>query len=93
MNRKTNNTTPFLYNFANEPRKIGFEIEYVGLSIDKLGENLKITATEENRLIQAFEDLTRVFYLGLQFHPEFLIYKMVFLRIFKVFIKTSRQGI
>ncbi|KTD17675.1 gamma-glutamyl-gamma-aminobutyrate hydrolase family protein [Legionella jordanis] len=58
-------------------------------AIAKLGLNLKITAWERNQIIQAIEDPTKPFYFGVQFHPEFLIHKKIFLNLFRAFVKQA----
>ncbi|MDZ7775268.1 MAG: gamma-glutamyl-gamma-aminobutyrate hydrolase family protein [Bacteroidales bacterium] len=47
-------------------------------SIDKVGEGLEITSREPNGIIQSIEKPGHIFYMGVQFHPERLIYKRVF---------------
>jgi len=42
-------------------------------SIDQLGKGLKIVAKEENGVIQAIEEKKHPFYIGLQWHPEYLL--------------------
>ena len=61
-------------------------------SVDRLGENLVVTASEENGVIQGIEDPDRAFYLGVQFHPEVLIYRRRFLNLFKALVKAARQA-
>ncbi len=58
-------------------------------SINQLGENLLITASEKNQIVQCIEDPIKPFYLGVQFHPEFLIHRSRFRNIFKSFIKVA----
>lgn len=61
-------------------------------SVDRLGNNLVVTASEENGVIQGIEDPDRAFYLGVQFHPEVLIYRRRFLGLFKALVKAARQA-
>lgn len=42
-------------------------------SIDRLGEGLRIAAKEKNEIIQAIEDREHPFFIGLQWHPEYLL--------------------
>ena len=58
-------------------------------SIDLLGNNLKITASESNQVVQVIEDPTNPFILGLQFHPEFIIYSKYHRCIFISFIRAA----
>ena len=57
-------------------------------SINKLGKKLKVSAMEDNGVVQAIEKDNRRFILGLQFHPEFLFYKVEIRKIFKRFVKA-----
>jgi len=52
-------------------------------SIAELADGLVVTAKEDNGVIQAIEKPGHNFYLGVQFHPEFLIYSKIFRRIFE----------
>jgi len=58
-------------------------------AIDKLGEGLEINAQEKNGVVQAVSHKDHSFYLGVQFHPEFLIYKNDFIKIFKALVQKS----
>jgi putative glutamine amidotransferase len=42
-------------------------------SIDKLGDGLRSVAMEKNGVIQAIEDSVHPFYIGIQWHPEYLL--------------------
>ena len=42
-------------------------------SIDRLGDGIEIVAKEENGIIQAIEGKNHPFYIGLQWHPEYLL--------------------
>lgn len=59
-------------------------------SIDKVGEGLVVTSREPNGIIQSVEKPGHIFYMGVQFHPERLIYKKVFRRLFKTFIEAAK---
>lgn len=52
-------------------------------AIKRVGENLRATAKERNGVIQAIEDSSLSFFLGVQFHPEFLVYRKDIRAIFK----------
>ena len=60
-------------------------------SIAKLGNELVVTAMEENQIVQCIEDPSRPFYMGVQFHPEFLIYKHYFLNLFKTLVLNAKH--
>jgi putative glutamine amidotransferase len=61
-------------------------------AIDKVGRGLVVSAHEDNGVVQAVEDRGKAFYLGVQFHPEALIYKRVFRQLFKRFVEVARDG-
>ncbi|ASQ45925.1 gamma-glutamyl-gamma-aminobutyrate hydrolase family protein [Legionella clemsonensis] len=74
-------------------RKISLKVNSIHKqSIFNLGHNLKIGAIEKNNIIQSIEDPSKKFFLGVQFHPEFLIYKISFLNLFKEFVNSTRRG-
>lgn len=58
-------------------------------AIDKLGQGLEINAVEDNGVIQAVSMPDHPFFLGIQFHPEFMIYRDVFRNIFKALVKQA----
>lgn len=59
-------------------------------AIALVGADLVVTAREENGVVQAIEDPKRRFYLGVQFHPEFLTHRRKFRRIFQALVKEAR---
>jgi len=61
-------------------------------AIAVLGEGLVAVAQEANGVIQAIEDPTRNFQLGVQFHPEFLIHRKQFRRIFEALVQAAKSG-
>jgi putative glutamine amidotransferase len=61
-------------------------------SIDKVGKDLVITAVEENGVVQAIEDPSKDFYLGVQFHPELLLYRKSFRNFFRKFIESVNKN-
>lgn len=60
-------------------------------SIADVGEELEVTARETNGIVQAIERKGHPFYLGVQFHPELLIYRKVFRKLFRRFVKTAAK--
>lgn len=44
-------------------------------AMDRLGDGLKVVARDEDGLVQAVEDPAFSFVLGVQWHPEFLLYR------------------
>jgi putative glutamine amidotransferase len=59
-------------------------------AIDRLGDGLMISANEKNGIAQAVEDPDRLFFMGVQFHPEAMIHKKQFRDFFRHFINTAR---
>ncbi|WP_395644709.1 gamma-glutamyl-gamma-aminobutyrate hydrolase family protein [Terricaulis sp.] len=59
-------------------------------AIDRLGAELLVSAREPTGVIQAIEDPSRAFWIGVQFHPEFLIYRAPFRRLFKSLVEAAR---
>jgi putative glutamine amidotransferase len=60
-------------------------------AVSDLGQGLKVCAREANGAIQAIEAPSRRFWLGVQFHPEFLIYEHRCRRIFAAFAAAAEK--
>ncbi len=60
-------------------------------AIDQIGTGYRAVAWDHNGLIQAIEDPSRSFALGVQFHPEFLIYRKTFRDLFHGLVKAAQQ--
>lgn len=60
-------------------------------AIDRVGDNLKIVARDQFDVPQAIEDPNAHFTMGVQWHPEFLIYRKVHRRLFKAFLHAVRD--
>lgn len=59
-------------------------------AIDRLGVGLSICAREDNGVVQAIEDRTRRFWIGVQYHPEFLIHHAVHRRLFRALVEAAK---
>ncbi len=59
--------------------------------IDSIGHSLSATAFEDNGVIQSIEDNNKLFYLGVQFHPEFLLYRKRIRCIFNTLIQAANK--
>ncbi len=59
-------------------------------AVARLGTGFAITAREPNSLVQAIEHETAPFMMGVQFHPEFLVYRKFARNIFKDLVDTAR---
>lgn len=58
-------------------------------AIDRLGAGLTVSAREPNGVIQAIEDPSHPFWIGVQFHPELLIYRAPFRRLFRALVNAA----
>lgn len=61
-------------------------------SVDKLGEGLRIAAQDEIGIVQAVESETAPFLLGVQWHPELLVWKKPQQRLFAALAEASRRA-
>jgi putative glutamine amidotransferase len=59
-------------------------------AIADLGTGLKVNAREDNGVIQGIAHKDHPFFLGIQFHPEFMIYRRVFRRIFEALVAAAK---
>jgi len=59
-------------------------------SVAELGSGLRIAACEPSGVVQAVECTGEVFYLGVQWHPEHLIYARRQRRIFRALVEAAR---
>lgn len=55
------------------------------------GEQLRITAHEDNGIVQAIEHKNYPWFLGVQFHPEFMLHKKCFRKIFSALINKGKR--
>ena len=60
-------------------------------AVDCLGTGLRIAAFDEFGVVQAIEDPSARFRLGVQWHPEFLIYRASHRRLFRAFIAAVKE--
>jgi putative glutamine amidotransferase len=58
-------------------------------AVEALGDGLIVAAREVNGAVQAIEDPARRFWVGVQFHPEFMLYRAEMRRIFSAFVMTA----
>jgi len=59
-------------------------------AIERVGAGLRVVAREPNGIVQAVEDPTRRFWIGVQFHPELMIYRKPFRDLFKALVEAAR---
>jgi putative glutamine amidotransferase len=60
-------------------------------SVGRLGDGLKASGLDQYGIIQAIEDPRKNFRVGVQWHPEFLIYRKAHRRLFSAFVGACRQ--
>jgi gamma-glutamyl-gamma-aminobutyrate hydrolase PuuD len=59
-------------------------------SIDQLGRELRVVARDDHDMIQAIEDPSDRFVIGVQWHPEFLIFDRGQRRLFRRLVEAAR---
>lgn len=62
-------------------------------SVKELGRGLRISGTDEHGIVQAIEHTGETFRIGVQWHPEFLIYRKPHRRLFGAFVEACRETI
>lgn len=60
-------------------------------AINRLGDGLKVVARDLDQLVQAIEDPDYPFLLGVQWHPEFLLFLGRQRRLFKALVARARE--
>lgn len=60
-------------------------------SVDRVGQGLHVAAYDEHGIIQAIEAPGRAFLIGVQWHPEFLVFDRGQVRLFERLISTARD--
>jgi putative glutamine amidotransferase len=58
-------------------------------SINRLGQALTIAAQEANHIVQAVEDSSLPMFMGVQFHPEYMIYARRYRNLFRQVVKLA----
>lgn len=58
-------------------------------AIDEVGAGLRVTARELNGVIQAVEHQDYDFRIGVQFHPELMLYRRAFRRLFRSLVHAA----
>lgn len=61
-------------------------------SVDKLGRGLRVVAKDEAGVVQGIEGQAEPFLLGVQWHPELLIWKRPQQRIFGALVSAANQS-
>lgn len=60
-------------------------------SVRSLGKGLQTSGVDEHGIVQAIEDSGHAFRIGVQWHPEFLIYRKPHRRLFAAFVAACRE--
>lgn len=60
-------------------------------SVDRLGEGLQIAARDESGIVQAIESEKAPFLIGIQWHPELLVWKSPQQRLFAALVQASEK--
>jgi len=60
-------------------------------SVDRLGQGLRIAACDESGIVQAIESESAPFLLGVQWHPELLVWKKPQQRLFAALTEAARD--
>jgi putative glutamine amidotransferase len=61
-------------------------------SVDRLGRELKIVARDESGIVQAIEGASAPFLVGVQWHPELLVWKAPHQRLFASLAAAAREA-
>ncbi len=59
-------------------------------AVDQLGETVRVTAREPNGVIQAVEETSKPFVVGVQWHPEYLPHHRRQQRLFRALVQAAR---
>lgn len=59
-------------------------------AIDTVGVGLNVSARDSNDVVQAVESPERDFVVGVQWHPEFLLYQATSIRLFAALVRAAR---
>ncbi|UTS81645.1 gamma-glutamyl-gamma-aminobutyrate hydrolase family protein [Phaeobacter piscinae] len=60
-------------------------------SVSDLGQGLRVTGRDQSGMVQAVEDPGRRFAIGVQWHPEHLLYRAAHLNLFRALVAAARS--
>jgi len=61
-------------------------------AVDKLGEGITVSAHDRGDFVQALERTDKRFFIGVQWHPEFLVFDKHQQALFRALVKAARHG-
>ena len=61
-------------------------------SVDKLGHDLQVVAQDQSGIVQAIESTSAPFLIGVQWHPELLVWKRPHQRLFAALAAAARDA-
>lgn len=61
-------------------------------SVREPGRGLSVSGTDEYDIVQSIEDAGQPFRIGVQWHPEFLMYRRAHRRLFGAFVKACKEA-
>lgn len=59
-------------------------------AVDRLGAGLRVAGRDDGGMVQAVERLSDPFALGVQWHPEYLVYRRAHRRLFRALVAAAR---
>jgi len=83
-------TNTLLHRLLDRPRAKINSLHNQG--IDMVGDGLVVAGRDLDNIIQAVESPERPFLIGVQWHPEFLLYSRSQRRLFRTLVDTARRG-
>jgi putative glutamine amidotransferase len=83
-------TGTMLHRLLDRPRSKINSLHNQG--IDMVGDGLVVAGRDLDDIIQAVESPERPFLIGVQWHPEFLLYSRSQRRLFRALVETARRG-
>lgn len=60
-------------------------------AISRVGEGLEVSGRDQDAIVQGVEDRAYGFLLGVQWHPEFLLYSSAQRRLFRALVEAARH--
>jgi putative glutamine amidotransferase len=61
-------------------------------SVNRLGKDLAVVAQDESGIVQAIEGMGEPFLIGVQWHPELLVWKQPHQRLFAALTDAARAS-